>query len=48
MKYDIKQWSIPKANSFKYMRIRGMAVLGLDFEENIKEISKRIYGINAK
>jgi polyisoprenyl-teichoic acid--peptidoglycan teichoic acid transferase len=42
-KYDIEQWSVPTSASYKNMRINGMAVLGIDFDENIKEIRRRIY-----
>jgi LCP family protein required for cell wall assembly len=42
--YDIEQWSIPVSGSYTNMRIRGMAVLGIDFEENIEELHSRIYG----
>jgi len=44
-KYDLQQWSIPVNGSYSNMRIRGMAVLGIDFDKNIKEIQKRIYGV---
>jgi LCP family protein required for cell wall assembly len=42
--YDIDQWSVPMSNSYSSLRIRGMSVLGIDFEENISELHKRIYG----
>ncbi|MDF2589881.1 MAG: hypothetical protein K0S41_3722 [Anaerocolumna sp.] len=42
--YNLEQWSIPVNGSYSFMRIRGMAVIGVDFEENINEIHKRIYG----
>ncbi len=44
MNYDIEQWSIPMANSYTSLRIRGMAVLGIDFEKNISELHRRAYG----
>lgn len=44
MNYDLEQWSIPVSGSYDSLRIRGMAVLGIDFDKNIKEIRKRIYG----
>lgn len=43
LKYDIEQWSVPVAHSYQPMRIRKMDVLGIDFDENIKEMRKRIY-----
>lgn len=43
-KYALKQWSIPVKESYSFMRIRGMDVIGIDFEENIKEIRERVYG----
>jgi LCP family protein required for cell wall assembly len=42
--YDIDQWSIPMSHSYSSLRIRGMEVLGIDFEENISELQGRIYG----
>lgn len=41
--YDLQQLRIPIDGSFTNMRVRGMAVLNIDFEENIKEIQRRIY-----
>lgn len=43
MNYDMEQWSIPMANSYQSLRVRKMAVLGIDFEENINELRKKIY-----
>ncbi|NLP34796.1 MAG: LCP family protein [Clostridiales bacterium] len=43
--YDLQQWSIPVNGSYSHLRIRGMSVLGIDFDENIREIEKRIFGI---
>lgn len=45
MKYDVEQFRIPMDNAYKGLRIRGMAVLGLDFEKNVKELQSRIYGV---
>lgn len=42
-KYDFEQWSIPINGSYKNMRISNKAVLGIDFERNIKELQSRIY-----
>ncbi len=42
--YKIEQWSIPKEGSYSFLRIRGMDVIGMDFNENIEEMNQRIYG----
>lgn len=42
--YDIDQWSIPMNGSYSFMKIRGMDVISIDFQKNIKEINSRIYG----
>lgn len=44
IKYDIKQGSIPARDSYKDMKIRGMAVLAIDFEKNIRLLHESIYG----
>lgn len=41
--YELKQWSIPVDGAYSFMNIRGMAVLGIDFDKNIQEIHNRIY-----
>lgn len=41
--YDIEQWSIPMAHTYTSLRIRGMEVLGIDFEKNINELHQRAY-----
>ena len=46
--YELKQWSIPVNDSYTFMRIRGMDVIGIDFTENINEIQKRIYNIDSE
>ncbi len=43
-KYSLEQWSIPVHGSYQFLRIRGMDVIGIDFEKNIQEILTRIYG----
>ncbi len=45
--YDTQQWSIPEPNTYKSMRIRGMAVLGIDFDENIDTLHKKVYPDNS-
>lgn len=42
--YSIEQWSIPVNGSYQFLRIRGMDVIGIDFEKNIQEFQTRIYG----
>ncbi len=46
--YERLQWSVPTEDSYQSMRINGMAVLGIDFDQNIREIYQRIYGIEAE
>lgn len=41
--YELQQISIPISNSYDNLRINKMAVLGIDFEMNIKEIQSIIY-----
>jgi LCP family protein required for cell wall assembly len=42
-KYDLEQWSVPIENTYTFLSIHRMSVLGMDFNKNIKEINKRIY-----
>lgn len=42
--YSLEQWSIPVKGSYQFLRIRGMDVIGIDFEKNIQEVRTRIYG----
>jgi LCP family protein required for cell wall assembly len=42
--YDIEQYRIPVNGSYKNLRIRGMAVLGIDFPTNINGMYSVIYG----
>ena len=42
--YELQQLTVPVSNSYKNLRINKMAVLGIDFEKNIKEIHSKIYG----
>lgn len=41
--YNLEQWSIPMSDTYSSRRIRGMAVLGIDFEANIDELHSKIY-----
>lgn len=42
--YDIVSDNIPQPNTYKDASIRGMAVLEIDFEANIKYLKEKIYG----
>lgn len=44
LSYDRVQLRIPADHSYSNMRIRGMAVLGIDFDENRNLMYKTIYG----
>lgn len=44
-KYELVQNRVPYDGTYRSMRIRGMAVLGIDFEENIQHLKKDIYEI---
>jgi LCP family protein required for cell wall assembly len=41
--YEIEQWSIPMAESYTNERIRGMSVLGIDFEKNVSQLHEKVY-----
>lgn len=43
LKYDLLQQRIPADGSYSSMRIRGMAVLGIDLEKNRKLLEETIY-----
>jgi LCP family protein required for cell wall assembly len=43
IKYDIKQGTIPSKGTYKNMSIRGMSVLGIDFDKNIDKLYESIY-----
>ncbi|PWM30996.1 MAG: hypothetical protein DBX58_07420 [Clostridiales bacterium] len=42
--YDLQQGSVPVEGSYQNATIRGMAVLEVDFEQNIRYMNNRIYG----
>ncbi len=42
--YEIEPWSIPMDGSYKFLTIDRMAVIQIDFEENLKELHKKVYG----
>jgi anionic cell wall polymer biosynthesis LytR-Cps2A-Psr (LCP) family protein len=41
-KYTLDQWSVPMDNTYSDMNIRGMAVLGIDFEKNIAQLHQKL------
>lgn len=43
-KYNTQQWSIPEKGTFSYLRIDGKAVLGIQFQKNIADLQRRVYG----
>lgn len=42
--YEVDSWSVPMSGAYKYMTVRGMSVLGIDFDKCVAEMQKRIYG----
>jgi cell envelope-related function transcriptional attenuator common domain len=44
LKYDLEQFRVPMDNTHKGLRIRGMAVMSVDFTTNVTELQKRLYG----
>lgn len=43
LKYDLKSNRVPIDGSYRYMRIRGMSVLGVDFDKNRGYLASTIY-----
>lgn len=43
-KYAVDSWRVPSDGAFSYLTIRGMSVLGIDFNKTVAEMQKRIYG----
>lgn len=43
LKYDLNSQRIPVDGSYQSLRIRGMAVLGVDFDKNIKLLEETVY-----
>jgi LCP family protein required for cell wall assembly len=41
--YEIEQWSIPMKDTYSFLTINRMSVIGIDFEKNIKELHKKVY-----
>jgi len=46
LKFDMEQGSLPLPDTYKSVKIRGMSVLEVDFEENIKYLREMLYGEN--
>jgi len=44
LKYDLEQFRIPLDKAYKGMRVRGMSVLSIDFEKNVKALQDKLYG----
>lgn len=42
-KYDLKQYRLPYDGTWHDMRIKGMSVLGIDFETNIQNLKRDLY-----
>lgn len=42
--YNLEQWRMPVEDSYSFLKIRGMSVIGIDFDKNSKELESRIYG----
>lgn len=42
-KYDLKQYRLPYDGTWRDMRIKGMSVLGIDFETNIQNLKRDLY-----
>ncbi len=45
MNYKFDSFYIPQSGTYENARIRGMQVLDIDFKANVKELQKRLYGI---
>lgn len=43
--YNMEQWSVPVMGSYQNVNVRGMAVLGIDFDKNIDRIAEKLYKI---
>ena len=44
LKYDVEQFRIPMDGAYKGLRVRGMSVLGIDFDKNVIALQNKIYG----
>jgi LCP family protein required for cell wall assembly len=43
--YEIEQWSIPMQDTYSFVTINRMSVLGINFDKNIDELHKKVYGL---
>ncbi len=43
--YEIEQWSIPMEDTFSFVTINRMSVIGIDFNKNKNELHKKVYGV---
>lgn len=46
--YEIETLRVPIDGSYEDMKVRGMSVLGIDFEDNINYLQENIYGIQSE
>ncbi len=44
--YDVKQCRVPMDDTYEYLTIRSMSVLGIDFDKNKKYLYKNIYDVD--
>lgn len=44
--YDLKQCRVPMDDTFEYLTIRSMSVLGIDFDKNKKYLYKNIFDVD--
>lgn len=44
--YDLKQCRVPMDDTYEYMTVRSMSVLGIDFDKNKKYLYKNIYDVD--
>jgi polyisoprenyl-teichoic acid--peptidoglycan teichoic acid transferase len=46
--YNLDQWSIPMKGSYTSIKVRGMDVLEINFDENVVELQRRVYGATGQ